>query len=1036
MSEFQKPYPEFANQVLFGSGLNGAPAVFSQLYPAGYGTPSGVSGSPSQIANASGSPAFRYKWLMYGEGQDENGQPAILNLYAQGQSDDSWFTTADRAKALEQIEVLQEALAYSPLDRDLQSALLDIYYDLAVVDMLLAQKRRVKLASIRLGLESGTNAFIIDDEIDLYREMLALTGGVLDTYGDLLSFEMEGFEPGDVDSAAGGAPFGYWLFHREVPRRNQVPTQYATSSGGAVEDVITPDADNTFSGYKDFRTLLTVLGQDIQFRAELARLLGMRKANGDMTEARELLSLAQGGRASDYQILLNMFPGVDFDAPALDATGVRGALTLVGNAFNEAVSVRGFLNGTTNVVGLDPNFLVLLPPDQQGGKFDTFDILVDKLPEVNGSVAVGPLAIALDAMGDPNNPLTGGGAVQAYSTFRGSVDRVSTELVGLETDFAIRLEDITGYIPAQFPANWDGTPRPDTASELATVERTINSLQTQNVTLGQITLQLLDDISKANEAVSIADNIDNTITGAQATYLGQTSAAWTEIHMWAGLAAGSQAAAEGVYAVAGLDGVSTFFSGGGNAVAAGVAAAANTGVQTAAATRTSMREQELDEAAIGFETTLALAEAPLTVKQAELEVGALMREAYANRLEIEENFTALAQAVADKAARLREVQRLQELLDASRSALAEKFYADPIHFIRAERAILQADAEFRRAQRWVFFTGRALEYKWQERFSYADATIGETYDIGRIFSARNAEELETLLQKMVQFNGDREASPGTLVEDRVIISLRDHVLTPNPQDVNLLFNPLPADDGMRFDPLTGQVVDKVARFRAILESFKTDPGNPNSAIEIVFDTTKLQNLGGSFFAGPDYSNPTNPSSGLYRDKIDWLAVNIVAEDGPALPSLNGRSGSLRYAGNTFFRTRVPPCWTRAPGNVAGGDAFDPEKDFPGEFIISPFRYYQDTNFTGIFDLFDFQEATATKMAYSGVSANDDTAVENRVIAENNGFLRRDFKERSVAATRWTLRINPGQVDISQLEDIELIINHKTYTRPQITCPAP
>ncbi|MEZ5304619.1 MAG: hypothetical protein R3F11_28830 [Verrucomicrobiales bacterium] len=242
-SPFQAPYVGFADQVLFGIGPETSDAVYPQLYPAGYGQ-SGVTGTRAQIASSSA--AFRYKWLVYGEAPDD-GTPAILNLFAQGQADDSWFTGADRAKAIAQIAVLREALAYAPLDRQLQIALLDIYYDLAVIDLLLAQKRQVKLAALRLGLESGQSPFIIDDEIILYEEMVALTGNALDSYGELLSFEMEGFELGDVDPAAGGAPFGYWLFKRETPwartkRRLSMPRNLACS----VENVLDPGEGNTF----------------------------------------------------------------------------------------------------------------------------------------------------------------------------------------------------------------------------------------------------------------------------------------------------------------------------------------------------------------------------------------------------------------------------------------------------------------------------------------------------------------------------------------------------------------------------------------------------------------------------------------------------------------------------------------------------------------------------------------------------------------------------------------------------------------------
>jgi hypothetical protein len=54
---------------------------------------------------------------------------------------------------------------------------------------------------------------------------------------------------------------------------------------------------------------------------------------------------------------------------------------------------------------------------------------------------------------------------------------------------------------------------------------------------------------------------------------------------------------------------------------------------------------------------------------------------------------------------------------------------------------------------------------------------------------------------------------------------------------------------------------------------------------------------------------------------------------------------------------------------------------------------------------------------------------------STGYRRQDFKELSVAATNWSLEFSDGQFDINNIDDIELIIYHNSYARPQITCPA-
>jgi hypothetical protein len=1050
---YQTPYDGFADDVLF-SGRRLAdgvtiPAVYSILYPAGYGTSGGITANRATITSSGA--VFRYKWLMYGEepgSTDPN--PPILNIFNEDADSNNWFTERDRLVAREQIGVLQEALAYDPLNRQLQSTLLDIYYDWAVAEMQFARKKLVALATVRLGLLTSS-AFIIDEEIEAYKELVEITEGVLELYGELFSFEMEGFNPADLyatgQDPSGGAPFGYFIFQNEVPLRSQTPTQFAPTDGSVVTNVITPGSTNTFSGFKDYRTILTILGDHIQHQAELGRLRGMRRATtadgDDITVARNGLTASQGGAATMVGLFDRMFTQFDFDDPLYDDTGVRGAKVTASTALNDAQGVRSFLNGTSNILGLDPNFLLLLPAEPNNSLFDTYDLMKVKLSEEDG-----PLQVALEDLGIPtqSSPLPQG-ARQEYETFRESVDKVAAELTGLEGDFAARFEDITGYRYETEGDQWNGIrPKLGVGSELATADLAIDSLARQNVTLGNITLQLLDDISKAEEAVTLANGISTSITGAESSYESTTSSAWTEIHTWAGAAAGAQAVADGVYAASGVDGASTLFSGGGTVAAIGIAAAVNTGVQTAAATRTSMREQEIDKAAIAFDTTLALAEAPLTVKQSEIELGGLLREAYSNRLEIEDTFTALAQAIADRTALLREVQRIDENLLADRASLAGMFYADPIHYVRAERKILKAHSAFRFAQRWVFFTCRALEYKWQERFAI-DGIIGgddtnTSFDIGSILKARNAQELDLIVQKMAEFNLPRDSSSPDN-SDTTIISLRDQLLSPNPKDVNLTYkNEITengvttdlTDDGLRYDPETQAVVTQETRFRQILESYKDDFGN----IVIPIDTTRLKNFS-TLFPGPDFSDLSNPDQGAYRNKIETVAINIVADPSKdpsaIIPSgVNGKNGRITYGGNTFFRTRVPICPDRTPAATAPGDPiYSPDTDFGSEFVIQPFRFYEDTNFTGTFELKSFQNISGMKFAYSGASANDNVAVLDRVLNPSFSFLRKELKERSVAATRWEIRINNGQLDIDDILDIELIIQHNSYQRAQVIC---
>ncbi|MGY8689133.1 MAG: hypothetical protein ACKVHP_15535, partial [Verrucomicrobiales bacterium] len=372
--------------------------------------------------------------------------------------------------------------------------------------------------------------------------------------------EVDGFEPTDFyawDNGVGqpawvtpGMPFGYYIFVNEQPNRNATPTMYADENGEEVvptveRTITTPDDPGTpeneeeiayaavprpanevlFAGYKDYKTLLDIMGQFIQHHSDLARLRGMRQTGSDLTKGRNALSMIQRDVATDYCVLSGMFAkrqnpdGSPVEFPPGDASGVYGALFGVETALGDITNVRSFLNGETNVIGLDPNFLLLVQQASVGGtQYDTFNILagVETSPGVTipgrllGSTQ--PLGSALAKRDE---------AELRYNSFRASVDQVVKELDDLNSGFSERFTEITGYAlvdneagdPLPNPA-WDGLnpksePNPPNEpilrGELGAVKREIANLIKRRTLLGEATLQLLDDIKKANEAVKIAE---------------------------------------------------------------------------------------------------------------------------------------------------------------------------------------------------------------------------------------------------------------------------------------------------------------------------------------------------------------------------------------------------------------------------------------------------------------------------------------------------------------------------------------------------
>jgi hypothetical protein len=328
--------------------------------------------------------------------------------------------------------------------------------------------------------------------------------------------------------------------------------------------------------------------------------------------------------------------------------------------------------------------------------------------------------------------------------------------------------------------------------------------------------------------------------------------------------------------------------------------------------------------------------------------------------------------------------------------------------------LIDADESFRTAQRWVFYTQRALEYKWQQTFAITQGS--KSWDSGSIFKLRNAKELNELVTQLVNWDAPRTAEILNSPTSTSFISLRDDVIAPNPNVLNL--DPAnKTDPGVRIDWPTGQSVTVAEFFRRRLLEYKDASG----FVRIPINTAVLETVDGNFFRGPDYLADGTIIPGHWRNKILSVKVNIIATDGPANPT--SRPGSLIYGGNTFQRTRRPLRADRTRPPTGNGVV----RDIAGEFTTAPFRYWESNNFDNLFVPRD-RQPTSIAIAYSGASARNNTTGED-VLGDT--FRNVAFAQRSVAATGWELIINPGQgVDVNKIVDIELIIRHRYSDRAQ------
>ncbi|MGB6223439.1 hypothetical protein [Haloferula sp.] len=1032
---FGEAFSQWYPSDTYGSGV--VAAALAALYP---------SATTRQGIEDSGAP-FRYKWLMHGgEGTDVTAFDA--NRIAE------LFTQADRDAIDVQIEILKKAVAASPLDTSIRNTLLDIYYDLAVAEMQAVKPMLARLATFRLGLEVlPPDKFIIDEEIATYEEITAAILEAINQYTALLSDPFPGVDPSSLDDRVdfGEMPMGRYIFLREQPRRSSVPSKYANESG--IQEVPQLDENGQivtpgtlFDGYKDLNTLLQIVGQRQQHLASLARLRGTRKAPGDVALARQSLTQVAGADVTQLQLVKSWFPELfpsdlnaltqaerDDVAARLQQSGVLASLSAIELGRVDLASVAPLLNGNANILGYDPNFLLLVQDTgNPSNPKESYDSLKDLLVGTNQ-----PLTVALEKLG---TEVPRAGAKGAYLNFQEKVDEVGADIDNADELLADRFFAITGFEPDDDPGFDLDAPNPMPGSELAGIQATIAALDGQALLRQDLTAELDSQFKvgadgtasgAAQAAFDSAGEKAAAMRKAGQKYKDTTSSFYDEMVAMSAASAAAQAAYEATADTAaaaggvGLDPVKII----GSASAATVTAAAgvvNTAMQTAAAVSIGRQEQAIDYAAIDFAVATEINDSALLINQAAQELSAIKREQVANHMDQLSDASARNQAAAQEAALLAELARIVIKRDSNVAAIRKKSYADPLHYHRAEFALIDADESFRTAQLWMFYTLQALNYKWHGQFAIAQGS--KFYDTSTIFKCRNAAELNDLLSQMVVWDETRRVQ--TVNSPRLItrISLREHVLARNPNR----HDPIdPSDPGVRGDDTTvlpagtsQELLPTVEYFRKLLATKYLDAdGNLTIPFSTAFSNQRVDRVDGNFFRGATYDvagNITDP--GFWREKIEYVKVNIVAADAPSVPVNLG--GNLTYGGTMYFHTRVPPRSDRSIAGLQPGDA-------RGELLVSPFRYWVSPDFSQNFVPVS-EHTPSIAVAYNRSSA---VIQGPDGIQDNLGpnFQVNAFAGRSIAASGWEFQIprihgNGFVVNVDQIEDIELIIAYKHSDR--------
>jgi hypothetical protein len=943
--------------------------------------------------------AFRYRQLLYTS--DGTGVRAEFETIT------DYFGDTERQRARDGIDVLRQAIKYSPLNRSLRHALLDGYYDFILAEAQHVKNDLAQVAKYRLGLVAlPPGEFIIDREISGYEGIVRKYESILDEYGKLF-VDRGGVDVSRIDgNAPPGIILGQWIFQQEQPQRSQLAAQYRDASGNlATVPLLGSTTPMLFAGYKDYVALLGVMRDYAQSAAELAKLYGMRGRaaqpgqKDDRTLGFELIDGVNTEILLNTGLLNALLPNAFAPSAELDTSGAREALAGVLTSTAELTKVGGFLNSQVNVLGFDPDFLALISTfvdqDQQH-LWDSYDALRGWL-DAGGPASI--LQRARDAYAL---------AVSSYDSYRGYADQLFNEFDSIESAYAARYREITGYSPGEPsnpypspipagrypPINLNVAPthvnNPRPGSELRQVYQSIEQSNARYSTLATSATLLDHQVDLAHDRLLSSSNRTDAINAATKNYKGTIAIERDTITHWSAKQAGAQAAYDMVSDIASMAAgiAGNPISGWGAAAAIGSVAAAgiaNMAIQIKGEQKKGDAQKNLDLAAADFEKNLALADTDQNVFQAGEEQRNLEREKQSQLLTMQDNAFVRDQDLERVDGLLRELQQVDVLRQQNNSALAGRYYADPIHYLRAQNNMIRADFAFKSAQRWVFFALRALEYKYNQPFVYTEPTPGSPrWEFTSLFRIRNAQELEDLLAAMTQFN---LANLGKLngrstVTER--ISMKDDVWGRTLLD--------PQDRSGEFQ-------------RRIASSYDTQRG----VYEIKLNTLRLSKelANGNLFRGAEYGLDSSlVTPGFYLDKIEWVKVKFVDTREPNPVS---QVGDLSYGGTSFVR---PEC----------ADPLDPGIENSGELQGLPFRSFSmGTDANGVLRAVSSAEQRASiSVAFWNQM--------DKALEPNADFEAAFLRERSVAISDLTLTIAGDKVNPAALEDVHIYIRHRYANR--------
>jgi hypothetical protein len=883
--------------------------------------------------------AFRYLTLLYTN--DGGVAPNITNM-------PNLYGDAERALAQTAEGYVVTGLANNPNSTLLAGLLLDIYYNRTGAEFILAANSLDSADLTRMGPPSVAGGLVIDDEIALYQQVIRNDASVLMAHFSLLTNTL---------GMTNVPPAGYQWLQQLEPDRDLDPATYLSDD---LPVSVTGDTTPLFNGYKDLVLLFSGLRDYGRTAVTLARLQWARNNSGDLAAAKSLIGDSQRFLFLETTALLALFPGIDpHDTNQVDAaSGLAEGVDGVNECLGELEGMRQTIVGGGNLLGFQSDFLMLVQhfPGQSGTVYDSFDSFQLQLDPSNLS---SPLSYAQTLLAQEES---------SYDQYRATQDQLNSQLQNINESTDDRLFQIVGAYPGD-PAY--STPQDNEGSEIwqqvQSIQEAVLRIQNDRVQMNDLKTEVQIEYQNSQ----LIENVDIQFGNTQA-----------DLDQWIGhisaIQAGADALADAVGDAEDLD------------FAGAAADAVNAVVQAACEEIKGQLEAVKDEDA-------AIEQANIEILNTWADVQTKLLGLNTLAVDAQEDAVQLSQAMGQLVALQNEKANLERTLAENQQNLSQRYFADPIHHLRYQQATLLANLSFNEAQKWLFYMGRALEYKWNTPFTNY-SYMGRSWATSTLFALRNAEELTQFYNAMVSFDSLVQLPTGvywdwfSVREDFFGYAMYDATGT------NLLYYPDPAN------PTGPTNLTAVQAFQRTLKGLTNSQGT----ITLNFSTVR-QIPGGTFFLGPrfDPTLQTVESAGLCLDKIIWIEINLPGNHTLGRSTL---AGNLTYGGTSFIRNFNVGSFVPGQPNL-----------MTNEMTAYSTRYWF---FDPVTASWQFSEALTSPVTM--------TLTNNSMMPPTVGEIN-VFQERSVATSGWVLTIptwDLGQpvLDIDELDDVQLYFYHYAVSR--------